>query len=252
MADGTVKALLLAHLLEEHADRHGRDCPLRGVVGKKGTVRAALSLFDSFEEARIGVEESRKLRREIPLPPGSRLPDLLSLFEEYSLRLKSAGLLTRSALVRSAVDRFEAPGYDFSVRIFGFYDFTPLQWFLVEKLVLSGLCDEIYFPVRLEGCQEGHFVVDDTSRASSLIPDSLSYCRPIFLRLLNLCAGNIIALSPGEKSAESGLEHTPSLVLSAPDEESELRAVFRLLRGRKEKSFTGIVYRTIPEELALE
>ncbi|RMG59129.1 MAG: PD-(D/E)XK nuclease family protein, partial [Deltaproteobacteria bacterium] len=80
----------------------------------------------------------------------------------------------------------------------------------------------------------------------------LSYCRPIFLRLLNLCAGNIIALSPEEKSAESGLEHAPSLVLSAPDEESELRAVLRLLRGKKEKSFTGIVYRTIPEELALE
>ena len=49
-------------------------------------------------------------------------------------------------IFQEAVAGFEQPGYPFRATLYGFYDFTRLQWMLVERLLSSGLLDEVYFP----------------------------------------------------------------------------------------------------------
>ena len=53
---------------------------------------------------------------------------------------------TRRRIFQEAVAGFEQPGYPFRATLYGFYDFTRLQWMLVERLLSSGLLDEVYFP----------------------------------------------------------------------------------------------------------
>ena len=58
---------------------------------------------------------------------------------------------TRRRIFREAVAGFEQPGYPFRATLYGFYDFTRLQWMLVERLLSSGLLDEVYFPGLFDG-----------------------------------------------------------------------------------------------------
>ena len=82
----------------------------------------------------------------------------------------------RRRIFQEAVSGFEQPGYPFRVTIYGFYDFTRLQWTLVDALLASGLLDEVYFP--------GLFGED-----GSLSP-AFSYAAVAWERLLRAFEGN--------------------------------------------------------------
>ncbi len=267
IADGTIKALSLAHILKEHVETHGKDCPLRKAAGEKGTVGSLLEFFDSLEESCIGPIEAEQLTsdRELlgSMPHPEKTRDLLLLFRDYTSFLEKNGFSTRTSVVREAVKRFESPGYDFRVKVYGFYDFTPIQWFFTEKLILSGLCDDVFIPVAAAGLGPGNAQVDDPKEITSKVPLCLSYGQELLYRLTRLCDGNITILPEREKTSEflkrlsGGMKEErkelPFLLIEAPHEQGELRAIARILASKKDqKGSRAIIFRNVSESAVQE
>jgi ATP-dependent helicase/nuclease subunit B len=156
-------------------------------------------------------------------------------------KVRGMGGMTRRRIFQEAVAGFEQPGYPFRVTLYGFYDFTRLQWTLVDRLLSSGLLDEVYFP---------------------LIPGPDGDLSPAFLyaarawdRIKAAFEGNAEFLddSPsGEVSAvrrrifspvppkEAGT--VPFPVLSAPHAEGEMRMAARRVRRWLDESPGATVF----------
>ncbi|MGA6992805.1 MAG: PD-(D/E)XK nuclease family protein, partial [Candidatus Deferrimicrobiaceae bacterium] len=117
----------------------------------------------------------------------------------------------------------------FRVTIYGFYDFTRLQWTLVDALLASGLLDEVYFP--------GLF-----GRDGSLSP-AFSYAAVAWERLLRAFEGNAEYLRDHVSPAVGAIREriflplppavtgpVPFSLLSAPHEGGEVRLAARKVR----------------------
>jgi RecB family exonuclease/predicted kinase len=136
---------------------------------------------------------------------------------------------TRRKIFQEAVAGFEHPGYPFRVTMYGFYDFTRLQWTLVHRLLSSGLLDEVYFP--------GLF-----DREGRLSP-AFFYAAGSWDRLRSAFEGNVEFLaddpSPGIAAVRERIFSplprvdrlvVPFAVLSAPHAEGEMRLAARRVR----------------------
>ncbi len=144
-------------------------------------------------------------------------------------KVRAMGGETRRKIFQEAVAGFEHPGYPYRVTLYGFYDFTRLQWTLVDKLLSSGLLDEAYFP--------GLFDPD-----GALSP-SFFYAARSWDRLRAAFEGNVDFLEDDPSPAVADIRErtfsprppaspapVPFPVLSSPHAEGEMRLAARRVR----------------------
>ena len=161
---------------------------------------------------------------------------------------------TRRRIFREAVAGFEQPGYPFRATVYGFYDFTRLQWMLVERLLSSGLLDDVYFP--------GLF-----DREGNLRPSFL-YAARAWDRLRAAFEGNVEYLTDVPSAGIASVRErifspappaetrpAPFTVLSAPHAEGEIRLAARRVRSWLDASPAASVYlvaRRVTPEMAAD
>ncbi|HSL99040.1 MAG TPA: PD-(D/E)XK nuclease family protein [Candidatus Limnocylindria bacterium] len=198
-----------------------------------GFVPALSRTMADIEEGWLGEEVFREAEartraggREAKARRWSEWRRLFSAVEE---KITAAGGMSRRRIFQEAVAGFEQPGYPFRVTIYGFYDFTRLQWTLVDALLTSGLLDEVYFP--------GLFGED-----GSLSP-AFSYAAVAWERLLRAFEGNAEYLRDHASPEVGAIREkiflppppaatgpVPFSLLSAPHEGGEVRLAARKVR----------------------
>ncbi len=268
--DAMTRAVLLSGVVDAFCRKRGEKGAFAGVYGKKGFISALLRLFEEFEEGMISGREAESLLgrpgflRAFPDP--SKISDILSLYTAFFSAVERAGFTTRTHLVRLASEGFEVPGYPFRVKLYGFYDFTRIQWLLVQKLIDSGLMEAVYFPLPTAPGRAGTMVIDDFKTLAEVVPEGYRYGENTLWKLLRRFDGNVTLLGHeknGEKSARrvrdalfrnefSGKkEGLPFPLISAPHGPGELRAVARLIkktmRERGGEGKIGLIYRQLDE-----
>ncbi len=202
-----------------------------------GFVPALSRTMEDFEEGWLGDEVLReaeeRARAQGRVARARRWGEWRLLLRAVGRKIAAAGGMTRRRIFREAVAGFEQPGYPFRVTLYGFYDFTRLQWTLVDALLSSGLLDAVYFP----GVFDGN---------GAISPDH-SYAAPAWDRLLRAFEGNAEFLrdgaSPGvlalrertfSPSPPDACRPFPFPVLLAPHEEGEFRLAARRVRQWRE------------------
>ena len=137
---------------------------------------------------------------------------------------------TRRRIFRDAVAGFEQPGYPFRAILFGFYDFTRLQWMLVERLLSSGLLDEVYFPGLFDG--EGTlrpsflYAARTWDRLSAAFEGNVEFLADVPSAGIALVRERIFSPTPPAERTP-----VPFAVLSAPHAEGEMRLAARRVRA---------------------
>jgi hypothetical protein len=268
--DSMTRAVLLSEVVDTCCQKLGEKSAFSRIFRKKGFVSALLRLFDEFEEGMIAGKEADSLLKSPDFlekfPDPRKMREILSIYTAFLMRASEAGLKTRTHVVRLATDGFEVPGYPFRVRLFGFYDFTRIQWFLVEKLISSGLIDEVYFPLPTRPLEVGRMVIDDFESMQQIVPDAYRYAQNTLWQFLRQFDGNVTVLNEekhGGKPAQrvrdmlfhkefaGKKEALPFALISAPHGPGELRAVARLIKkemGEKRgERKIGLVYRYLDE-----
>ncbi|MBI5576701.1 MAG: PD-(D/E)XK nuclease family protein [Deltaproteobacteria bacterium] len=198
-----------------------------------GFLPALQRTLSDLEEGWLDAEVLRAAemcaRKEGRPGKASRWAEWRALVEEVERKVHAMGGMTRRRIFREAVSGFEHPGYPFRVSLYGFYDFTRLQWTLVDALLSSGLLDEVYFP--------GIFRED-----GSLSP-SFFFAAHAWDRLLRAFEGNFEfredPVPPALHDARERIFSTaspdtlapaPVTILSPPHEEGEARLAARHVR----------------------
>ena len=137
---------------------------------------------------------------------------------------------TRRRIFREAVAGFEQPGYPFRATLYGFYDFTRLQWMLVERLLSSGLLDEVYFPGLFDG--EGTlrpsflYAARAWDRLRAAFEGNVEFLADVPSAGIALVRERIFSPAPPAESTPA-----PFAVLSAPHAEGEMRLAARQVRS---------------------
>jgi ATP-dependent helicase/DNAse subunit B len=270
--DPMTRAVLLADVVRRFCRNPGETSCFEKIYRKKGFVSALLRLFDEFEEGMISGEEAHRLQRDPvflnKFKDPLKIREILSLYRAYLLGVEEAGLKTRTHIVRLAADGFEVPGYPFRVRVFGFYDFTRLQWFLVEKLIASGLIEEVFFPLPTRSTRAGSMTIDNFDTLKEIVPEGFQYARDTFWRFLRQFDGNVTILDDKNYLSKSALngrtkffhgnfdgsqKELPFALISAPHAPGELRCVARLIKEEIERETAGkkigLIYRSMDERL---
>lgn len=237
----------------------------------RGIVTVLLRLFDELEEGMISPGEGKSLLRTQSFlnlfPDPAKIRDLLSLYVRFMEHVKTRGVMTRSAIIRLAAEKFETPGYPFRVRLYGFYDFTRLQWLLVMKLIDSGLLEEIYFPLPLKEGVSGNQRLHTRESQKEAITPLFRYAFPALSHFLHHFDGNITFLEEeGERSEANhsfkekivdekrspSPERIPFYIISAPHVSGELRAVARRIKEEEKEGIRGkrraLIYRSLDED----
>lgn len=203
------------------------------IAGKPGFLPALQRTLSDLEEGWLDAEAlrlaERKAKEEGRPGKAARWAEWRRLAEAVDRQVQAMGAMTRRRIFQEAVSGFEQPGYPFRVALYGFYDFTRLQWTLVESLLSSGLLDEVYFPgiFRNDGslshsCFYAAHAWDRLSRAFEGNAEILSDPAPP-----ELCAVRERIFSPVSPEIPSG---APVTILSAPHEEGEARISARQVR----------------------
>ena len=211
----------------------GGEGDFAAIAGKPGFVPALARTLADLDEGWLGDEALRNAEREArargDARKAARFAEWRRLAAAAERKVRAMGGMTRRRIFQEAVSGFEQPGYPFRVSLYGFYDFTRLQWTLVTALLESGLLEEVYFP--------GLFGAE-----GSLSP-AFGYAALAWDRLSRAFEGNVEHLAgeaapeiaavrreifspgpPGEKSP------VPFPVLSAPHEDGEMRLAARQVR----------------------
>jgi len=225
-----MSAALSAAVQEVYAGGRG---DFAAIAGTPGFLPALLRTLTDLEEGWLGADvlllAERKARGEGRAGKAGRWAEWRRLVETVERKIHAMGGMTRRRIFQEAVSGFEQPGYPFRVSLYGFYDFTRLQWTLVEALLSSGLLDEAYFPgiFREDGslspaCFYAMLAWDRFSRAFEGNVEILADPAPP-----DLCAvrKRIFSLSYPETLAPA-----PVTILSAPHEEGEARLSARKVR----------------------
>jgi len=203
------------------------------IAGTPGFLPALSRTLTDLEEGWLGADvlllAERKARGEGRAGKADRWAEWRRLVETVERKVHAMGGMTRRRIFQEAVSGFEQPGYPFRVSLYGFYDFTRLQWTLVEALLGSGLLDEAYFPgiFREDGslspaCFYAMLTWDRLSRAFEGNVVILADPAPPDLRAVR---ERIFSLSYPETLAPA-----PVTILSAPHEEGEARLSARQVR----------------------
>ncbi len=168
-------------------------------------------------------------------------------------KVRAMGGETRRRIFQEAVAGFEHPGYPYRVSLYGFYDFTRLQWTLVDRLLSSGLLDDVYFP--------GLFGPD------GLLAPSFLYAARAWDRLQGAFEGNVEFLEDDPSPPVAAIRErtfsprppeaplpVPFPVLSAPHAEGEMRLAARRVRRWLDEAPGDPVFlvarKTTPEAMA--
>ncbi len=226
-----LSAALSAAVREVYADGTG---DFASISGTPGFLPALSRTLADLEEGWLDKGDLRAAERACRAEgrPGKadRWAEWGALLEAVERKVRAMGGMTRRRIFREAVSGFEQPGYPFRVSLYGFYDFTRLQWTLVEALLSSGLLDEAYFPgiFREDGslspaCFYAALPWDRLSRAFErnveILRDPAS---PDLLAVRE----NLFSLDPPAEPRPA-----PVTILSAPHEEGEARLSARTVRG---------------------
>jgi hypothetical protein len=226
----TMAAALSAAVREVYADGKG---DFSGISGTPGFLPALQRTLSDLEEGWLDAGSLRlaeqKAKEEGRPGKAARWAEWRRIAEAMERKVRAMGGMTRRRIFQEAVSGFEQPGYPFRVSLYGFYDFTRLQWTLVEALLSSGLLDEVYFPgiFREDGslslsCFYAAHAWDRLSRAFEGNVEVQSDPAPP-----GLCAvrERIFSSAPPEP-----LSPAPTAILSAPHEEGEARLSARKVR----------------------
>ena len=223
-------AALLGAAREVYARGEG---DFAAIAGKPGFVPALARTLADLDEGWIGddalANAEREARARGNASKAARFSEWRRLAAAAEGKVRAMGGMTRRRIFQEAVAGFEQPGYPFRVTVYGFYDFTRLQWTLVAALLESGLLEDVYFP--------GLFDAD-----GALSP-AFGYAALTWDRLSRAFEGNVERLPdevapeiadirreifspgrPGEKRP------APFAVLSAPHEDGEMRLAARQVR----------------------
>lgn len=225
-----MSAALSAAVLEVYAGGEG---DFQSIAGTPGFLPALSRTLADLEEGWLGPDVFHRAQvaaqREGLSGKALRWAEWRRLAEAVDRKVHAMGGMTRRRIFQEAVTGFEQPGYPFRVSLYGFYDFTRLQWTLVDALLGSGLLDEAYFPgiFREDGSLSPAFFYamlawDRLSRAFEGNVELLSDPAPEGLRAVR---DRIFSLSPVEPPAAA-----PVTILSAPHEEGEARLAARQVR----------------------
>jgi PD-(D/E)XK nuclease superfamily len=230
LSSAQASAAMLAAVREVYERGEG---DFAAISAMPGFVPALARTMADIEEGWLGEEvfreaeaRSRAERREAKASRWCEWRRLLSAVEK---KIASVGGMSRRRIFQEAVAGFEQPGYPFRVTIYGFYDFTRLQWTLVDALLSSGLLDEVYFP--------GLFGED------GFLSPAFSYAAVAWERLLRAFEGNVEYLRDPSSPAVSAIREriflppppgatgpVPFSLLSAPHEGGEVRLAARKVR----------------------
>ncbi|MDH3237796.1 MAG: PD-(D/E)XK nuclease family protein [Deltaproteobacteria bacterium] len=223
-------AAMLAAVREVYASGGG---DFAGISETPGFVPALSRTMADIEEGWLGEEVFREAEARTRAggreAKARRWSEWRRLYSAVEKKITAAGGMSRRRIFQEAVAGFEQPGYPFRVTIYGFYDFTRLQWTFVDALLASGLLDEVYFP--------GFFGED-----GSLSP-AFSYAAVAWERLLRAFEGNAEYLRDHASPAVGAVREriflpvppaatgpVPFSLLSAPHERGEVRLAARKVR----------------------
>ncbi|MGB3398860.1 MAG: PD-(D/E)XK nuclease family protein, partial [Candidatus Deferrimicrobiaceae bacterium] len=224
-------AAMLAAVREVYASGEG---DFAVISETPGFVPALSRTMADIEEGWLGEEVFREAEARTRAggreAKARRWSEWRRLYSAVEKKITAAGGLSRRRIFQEAVAGFEQPGYPFRVTIYGFYDFTRLQWTLVDALLASGLLDEVYFP--------GLF-----GEEGSLSP-AFSYAAVAWERLLRAFEGNAEYLRDHASPAVGAVREriflplppaatgpVPFSLLSAPHEGGEVRLAARKVRA---------------------
>ena len=248
-------AAILAAVRETYAPGGG---DFGGISGTPGFVFALARTLSDLEEGWIGDAElalvERAARNRGDARKAARWAEWRRLRSAVGRKVRAMGGMTRRKIFQEAVAGFEQPGYPFRVTLYGFYDFTRLQWTLVDRLLSSGLLDEVYFPGLFDG--------DGNLRPSFL------YAAKGWDRLRAVFEGNAEFI-PDAPSAEvvsvrerifspvppASAQPAPFPVLSAPHAEGEMRLAARQVRSWQDAhpgASVIVVARKVTPEMAAD
>ncbi|GAB4238762.1 MAG: hypothetical protein OHK0028_16440 [Deltaproteobacteria bacterium] len=231
MPPARTAAAILAAVRETYETGEG---DFRGISGTPGFLPALARTLSDFEEGWVGdaelsaAEGDAKARADTR--KAARWAEWRRLRSAVARKVEAMGGMTRRRIFQEAVAGFEQPGYPFRVALYGFYDFTRLQWTLVDRLLSSGLLDEVYFPGLFDG--EGN------------LRPSFLYAARSFDRLRSAFEGNVEFLRDDPSAGIASVRERffspapppaplppPFSVLSAPHEEGEVRLAARQVRS---------------------
>jgi hypothetical protein len=225
-----MSAALFAAVQEVYARGGGNFAAIAHTPGFLPALQRTLSdLEEGWLDASVLRSAERKAKEEGRLGKAARWAEWRGLVEAVERKIHAMGGMTRRRIFQEAVSGFEQPRYPFRVSLYGFYDFTRLQWTLVDALLSSGLLDEVYFP--------GIFGTDGSLSIACF------YSALTWDRLTRAFEGNVEVLSDSappdlcavrERIFSSTSCETPSpapvTILSAPHEEGEARLSARKVR----------------------
>ncbi len=203
------------------------------IAGKPGFVPALARTLADLDEGWLGDEALRAAEREArargDAGKAARFAEWRRLSVAAERKVRAMGGMTRRRIFQEAVAGFEQPGYPFRVTLYGFYDFTRLQWTLVTALLESGLLDDVYFPGLFDG--------------DGALSPAFGYAALTWDRLSRAFEGNVEFLPGGASPGVADVRReifspgppgekrpVPFTVLSAPHEDGEMRLAARQVR----------------------
>ena len=248
-------AAILAAVRETYASGDG---DFRGISATPGFIPALSRTLSDLEEGCLGDAElalaERAARARGDSRAAARFSEWRRLRACVGRKVRAMGGETRRRIFREAVAGFEQPGYPFRATLYGFYDFTRLQWMLVERLLSSGLLDEVYFPGLFDG--EGN------------LRPSFLYAARAWDRLRAAFEGNAECLTDVPSAGIASVRErifspvppvevrpAPFPVLSAPHAEGEMRLAARQVRSWLDASPAAsvvLVARKVTPEMAAD
>ncbi|MCL1926495.1 MAG: PD-(D/E)XK nuclease family protein [Syntrophorhabdaceae bacterium] len=211
----------------------GGDGDFARIARAPGFSVALMKTLADLEEGWIGDAElslaEKEARSRGDARGAARWAEWRRLTAAFERKVRAMGGETRRKIFQDAVKYFEQPGYSFRVSMYGFYDFTRLQWTLVDRILSSGLLDEAYFPGVFD--HEGN------------LSPSFFYAAKTWDRLKTAFESNVEFLEDEPAPPVAGIrarifssrspavpETAPFTVLSAPNEQGEMRFAARRVR----------------------
>ena len=127
-------AAILAAVRETYASGGG---DFAGISATPGFIPALARTLSDLEEGCVGDAElaltERAAKDRGDARKAARWAEWRRLRASVGRKVRAMGGETRRRIFREAVAGFEQPGYPFRATLYGFYDFTRLQWMLVER-----------------------------------------------------------------------------------------------------------------------
>ncbi|MCR4309166.1 MAG: PD-(D/E)XK nuclease family protein [Deltaproteobacteria bacterium] len=248
-------AAILAAVRETYASGGG---DFGGISATPGFIPALARTLSDLEEGCVGDAElaltERAAKDRGDARKAARWAEWRRLRASVGRKVRAMGGETRRRIFREAVAGFEQPGYPFRATLYGFYDFTRLQWMLVERLLSSGLLDEVYFPGLFDG--EGN------------LRPSFLYAARTWDRLRVAFEGNVEFLTDVPSAGIALVRErifspvppvevrpAPFPVLSAPHAEGEMRLAARRVRSWRDadpRVSIVLVARKVTPEMAAD